>query len=133
MEPNVEIISADEKMLGYIIKKSLLPLKTKFITTPEHPFQLGYIVYPTGGVIPKHYHKPVKREIHNSSEALIVLKGECAIDFYDQQLKLVASRELIEGDIVLILSGGHGFRMHADTVLLEIKQGPFIEQEKGFF
>ena len=34
---------------------------------------------------------------------------------------------------MLILSGGHGFRMHADTVLLEIKQGPFIEQEKDFW
>jgi hypothetical protein len=29
------------------------------------------------------------------------------------------------GDVVVLLDGGHGFRMLEDTVLLEIKQGPY--------
>jgi hypothetical protein len=39
---------------------------------------------------------------------------------------LVATRELGPGDAVLTLAGGHGFRMTEDTVLLELKQGPFL-------
>ena len=38
---------------------------------------------------------------------------------------MVATRELQAGDIVIAVSGGHGFRIQEDTVLLEIKQGPY--------
>jgi hypothetical protein len=36
------------------------------------------------------------------------------------------------GDIILLVAGGHGFRCLEDTVLLEIKQGPYtglVEKE----
>ncbi len=29
------------------------------------------------------------------------------------------------GDILVLVSGGHGFRMLEDTVLMEVKQGPY--------
>ena len=38
---------------------------------------------------------------------------------------LVATRELKTGDVMLMVGGGHGFRMLEDTVLLEVKQGPY--------
>ena len=30
-----------------------------------------------------------------------------------------------QGDIVILVAGGHGFEMLEDTVLMEIKQGPY--------
>jgi hypothetical protein len=47
------------------------------------------------------------------------------IDVYDQNKVLLATRELQEGDFVLMVSGGHGFRILEATVLLEIKLGPY--------
>jgi len=44
---------------------------------------------------------------------------------YGDDKALVASRELGAGDLVVSLAGGHGFRMLEDTVLLEVKQGPY--------
>ena len=38
---------------------------------------------------------------------------------------LIATRELATGDVMLMVGGGHGFRMLEDTVLLEVKQGPY--------
>jgi hypothetical protein len=32
------------------------------------------------------------------------------------------------GDIAIAVGGGHGFRMLEDTVLLEVKQGPYPGQ-----
>jgi hypothetical protein len=32
---------------------------------------------------------------------------------------------LAEGDVMVLVAGGHEFRMREDTVLLEIKQGPY--------
>jgi hypothetical protein len=50
------------------------------------------------------------------------------------QINLVAPRELNVGDVMLMVGGGHGFRMLEDTVLLEIKQGPYTgENEKERF
>jgi len=40
--------------------------------------------------------------------------------------QLVATRELRTGDLMLMVGGGHGFRMLEDTVFLEVKQGPYI-------
>jgi hypothetical protein len=39
-----------------------------------------------------------------------------------------------QGDVITLIGGGHGFRMKEDTVLLEIKQGPYGgEQDKARF
>ena len=48
---------------------------------------------------------------------------------------LVATRELLPGDIMLMVGGGHGFRMLEDTVLLEVKQGPYtgLDEKERFY
>jgi hypothetical protein len=57
---------------------------------------------------------------------LLVRKGRCEVDIYDHAKELVATRELREGDILLLIDGGHGFRMLEETVFVEIKQGPYV-------
>ena len=44
---------------------------------------------------------------------------------------MVAPRELNVGDVMFMVSGGHGFRMVEDTVLLEIKQGPYTREDEN--
>jgi hypothetical protein len=41
----------------------------------------------------------------------------------------VATRLLEAGDFVLMVSGGHGFRVVEPTILLEIKLGPYAGPE----
>jgi hypothetical protein len=45
---------------------------------------------------------------------------------YDDNKDLVATRDLYQNDVVLMVGGGHGFRIIEDTVFLEIKQGPYL-------
>ena len=54
-------------------------------------------------------------------EVLVVKKGRCQIHIYNDDRELVATRELHTGDVMLMVGGGHGFRMLKDTVFLEIK------------
>jgi hypothetical protein len=64
----------------------------------------------------------------------MVKKGRCLIDIYNNDRELVATRELYPGDLMLMVGGGHGFRMLEDTVFLEVKQGPYTgEEEKERF
>ena len=69
-----------------------------------------------------------------TSEVVIVKSGRCEVDIYDDDHQLIATRELGPGDIMLMVSGGHGFRMLEDTVLLEIKQGPYpgLDEKEHF-
>jgi mannose-6-phosphate isomerase-like protein (cupin superfamily) len=120
--------------LAYIVRSEPTPSETAFITPPHFQQQVGFVVYPAGGAIQPHVHRPVPRLLVGTSETLVVRQGRCEVDIYNDDRELVATRELREGDIVLMVAGGHGFRMLEDTVLLEVKQGPYKgEDEKERF
>lgn len=133
MDP-VEHIVCDGKPLAYIIRAEMAPDKTTFLTPPEFNFQVGFVVYPQDGEIVRHVHRPLERHIVGTSEVLIVRKGRCEIDIYNDDHRLVATRELRTGDVMLMIGGGHGFRMLEETILLEVKQGPYtgLEEKERF-
>jgi hypothetical protein len=130
----VEHITWDGKPLAYIIKAELLPDQTTFLTPPEFKQQVGYVVYPAGGEIARHVHRDLERHLVGTSEVLVVKSGRCLIDIYNDARELVATRELRPGDVMLMVGGGHGFRMLEATVLLEIKQGPYtgLDEKERF-
>jgi len=82
----------------------------------------------------RHVHRTIERHLIGTSEVLILRKGRCIMDIYNDQKELVASRELKVGDIMLMVGGGHGFRMLEETVFLEVKQGPYtgIDEKERF-
>jgi hypothetical protein len=130
----VEKIFWEEQCLAYIIRASFLPERTTFLTPPDYKQQVGYVVYPAGGDIQRHVHRPLERHLVGTSEVLLVRQGCCEVDIYNNDRLLVATRELREGDIMLMVGGGHGFRMIDDTVLIEVKQGPYtgIDEKERF-
>lgn len=125
-----EVISWDGEPLVYIIHPDPLPGRTVFVTPPEFKQQVGFVVYPAGGEIAKHIHLALERHLVGTCEVLVLLKGSCLIDIYNNHKQLVATRELRCPDVTLMVGGGHGFRMKEDTVFLEIKQGPFLMKEE---
>jgi cupin fold WbuC family metalloprotein len=124
----IEIISDGATPLAYIVRAGWMPESTKFLTPDHFGQQMGMIVYGAGTSIQPHLHLPVVREVHGTTECIVVRKGACELDIYDQSKQLIESRFLKMGDIVLLLGGGHGFRMSEDTVLFEVKQGPYVEE-----
>jgi len=130
----VEIIRWNDEPLAYIIRPDPLPDETTFLTPPEFKQQVGFVVYKKEGEIARHVHRALKRHLVGTSEVLVVQKGRCLIDVYNGDRGLVATRELGVGDVMLMVGGGHGFRMLEDTVFLEIKQGPYtgLDEKERF-
>jgi len=126
----IEKIMWGDVPLAYIIRGDLMPSRTTFLTPPQFKQQVGFVVYPAGGEIQRHVHRPLSRHLIGTSEVLIVRRGRCEIDIYNDDRELVATRELREGDIMLMVGGGHGFHMLDDTVFLEVKQGPYTGQDE---
>ena len=131
---HIEHIASNGEPLAYIIRTDMNPNKTMFLTPAYLNLQVGFVVYPQGGEIARHVHLPLERHIVGTSEVLVVKKGRCEIDLYNDDRELVATRELWEGDVILMVGGGHGFRMTEDTVFLEIKQGPYtgLDEKERF-
>lgn len=129
-----EWIKNGEQVLGLIISGDYVPAKTEFLTPDSYKQQLGFIVYPKDSAITPHIHYEMERTLHGTSEVLFLRQGHCQVDFYLNDKSHFCTRDLKTGDVLLLVSGGHGFRMIEDTTLLEIKQGPYIGlQEKERF
>ena len=130
----VEVVSWRGEPLVTIIRAELSPAATTFLTPPEFKQQVGFVVYPEQGEIARHVHRKIERRLVGTSEVIIVRSGRCELDIYNDDRELVATRELGAGDLMLMVGGGHGFRMLEDTVLLEVKQGPYtgLDEKERF-
>lgn len=124
--PKIEQISSNNELLCMIIKGDMDNKKTRFLTPEDKNVQVGFIVYSKGSEIQKHIHKKLERQIRDTFEVLIIRRGKCIADVYDNAKNLVATRTLGQGDILIMFTGGHGFRMLEDTEFLEVKQGPYF-------
>lgn len=133
-DAGIEVFTWENQVLAYVLRREVSPAATTFLTPPELSFQAGFVVYPAGGEVERHIHRPLRRELEGTSEVIVVREGSCAIDIYSPDEELLASRELRAGDVVLLLEGGHGFRMQEDTVLFEVKQGPYtgLDEKRRF-
>lgn len=125
LAPPIERIEHAGKLLACVIRAQVEPSETTFVTPPEFNQQVGFVVYPSGGTVTAHMHKPLERHIVGTAEVLVVRKGRCELDIYNDERRLVATREVSRGDVIILQAGGHGFRMLEDTVFLEVKQGPY--------
>lgn len=131
---SIDKITDNEQVLCILIRANLLPSETTFITPPDYKQQVGFIAYPSGGEITRHTHRALERHLTGTSEVLVLKKGRCLIDIFNDAHELIATRELQTGDVMLMVGGGHGFRILEDTVFLEIKQGPYtgLDEKERF-
>jgi mannose-6-phosphate isomerase-like protein (cupin superfamily) len=121
-------------LVAIIVKSDFDKPGIHFFTPDDFSQQLAYMRHPAGHVIGAHYHNPVPREVVYTQEVLVIRRGRLRVDFYDRERLHFASRELGAGDVILLASGGHGFKVLEDLEMLEIKQGPYCgEQDKTRF
>ena len=121
----VEIIKKKNKTLAFIIRDGHECQGVDFITPNEYSQQVAYMHHPAGKVIDVHVHNPVHRSVMFTQEVLFIKKGKLRVDFYDEYEDYLESRVLNGGDVLLLVSGGHGFKALEELEMVEVKQGPY--------
>ncbi len=121
----VEEISKKGRMIAMIIRNNYSCEGVDFITPDEYSQQLAYMHHPTGKVIDAHIHNMVHRNVVLTQEVLFIKKGILRVDLYDEYEDYLESRVLYAGDIILLISGGHGFTVLEEVEMVEVKQGPY--------
>ncbi|MFQ5771606.1 MAG: hypothetical protein ACE5HX_13795, partial [bacterium] len=91
--------------------------------------------YPKHGKIKPHFHNKLPREVVYTQEVLFIRKGVVKVDLFDKELNFLKSVILNKGDVIFLISGGHGFEMLEDSEIFEVKQGPYsgVERDKTHF
>lgn len=130
----IENITHHNQLLALIVSHRFNEPGIHFFTPNELSQQLAYMCHPVGKVIPPHVHNPVVREVQYTQEVLFIKKGKLRVDFYNNQREYLESRLLEAGDVILLVTGGHGFEVLEKIEMIEVKQGPYVgEQDKTRF
>lgn len=122
---NIDRVYNGEELLSVIIRDNYHAQGITFITPDDFPHQLGYMNRDKDYVIVPHVHNKVPRNVDFTQETLVVKSGVVRVDFYTQEQEYIESRIVYKGDIILLASGGHGFKMLQPAEIIEIKQGPY--------
>lgn len=130
----VEEVRKKNKLLAMIIRNNYECDGVDFITPDEYSQQVAYMHHPAGKVIDAHVHNMVHRNVVLTQEVLFIKKGTLRVDFYDEYEDYLESKDLHAGDIILLVSGGHGFQALEEVEMVEVKQGPYAgDQDKKRF
>ncbi len=98
-----------------------------FFSGDEEYIQVGTWGYDDGKELLAHTHNQVSREVLWTQEVLYIRKGRIKARVYDTNEEKVAEIEAAEGDILILLRGGHGYDILEDgTQVLEVKNGPYV-------
>lgn len=122
----VENILHNGKLFALIVKQNFNEPGINFFTDDDMSQQLAFMKHPEGKIIQPHLHNLVSRNIQNTQEVLFIRKGKLRVDFFSENKEFLESRILEEGDVILLIQGGHGFKVLEEVEMFEVKQGPYV-------
>jgi len=121
----INYITYKKETLAIIIKSDYLKKKgINFFTNKKLTQQVAFMSHPKNYIIKPHFHKKIERKINSTTEVLIIINGLLKINFYSRNKKLLFSKLAKKNDIVILLTGGHGFKIIKNCKFIEVKQGP---------
>lgn len=123
----IESIINNTQTLAIIIRANFHGEGIKFFTPDDYSLQLAYMNRSAGHEIKPHVHCRVDRKTQLTQEVLVIRKGKLRVDFYDDERFYLTSRILMQGDVILLASGGHGFEAIETVEIIEVKQGPYAK------
>ena len=125
----MEIRDKNNKLLAMIFTPGDYKDEKHFLTENNNEFQIAQFNLDQGTEIKRHIHGKQERKIENTSEVIIVNEGSLELEIYDENLKLVTTEIVNKGQVIALFNGGHGFKSLLNSKFLEVKQGPYTEEQ----
>lgn len=112
-------------LFATIVRKDFHKEGITFVTDGADLLEMGYMSHPAGYLVIPHSHPPFQRQTRGTQEVIFVKSGRIRVDFYSDQKVRLDSRELVGGDWIILLAGGHGIELLEPSILIEVKNGPY--------
>lgn len=126
-----EVIQSKNKVIAIVVRKSTRVKGVKFFTPGDYPFQVGFHNRDKNTYLKPHIHPVHNFYIKSSQEVLYVLEGKIKVDLYSNKKKFISFKILKSGDSILLVSGGHGVKFLKKSKVFEVKQGPYVGDDKA--
>ncbi len=103
----------------------------KIYSNPDDPIQVGYLKRGKNYKAKAHYHPRNSSDIGETigQEVMYIIKGRVLLKLYTTNGERVASVILEEGDLAIIYQG-HSLEFLEESLILEVKQGPYPGPDK---
>ena len=122
----IEKIFHKKKIFALIVRRKFRKKSgINFFTSKESTQQFGYMKHKKNYLIMPHKHNKRLTKILITTEVIILFKGILRVDFYNNKKIYLFSKKIYAGDIIMLVNGGHGFKVLKDVEMLEVKQGPY--------
>jgi len=131
----IEKISHKKKLFALIVRGKFRNKKGVNFFTPNHTTQqFGYMKHKKNHIIEPHLHNKRLTKILTTTEVILMLKGVLRVDFYDDHRIYLFSKIIKAKDIIMLVNGGHGFKVIKNVEMIEVKQGPYnLSKDKKKF
>ena len=122
----IEKVLHKNKLFALIVRRQFRKKSgINFFTSKESTQQFGFIKHKKNHIIKPHKHNKRLTKILRTTEVILLLKGTLRVDFYNDKNKYLFSKIINERDIIMLIHGGHGFKVLKNVEMIEVKQGPY--------
>ena len=99
-------------------------------STVDEILQVSALSLAKNKVVKSHLHKPIVRGTIGTQEAWIVISGKIRAEIFDINKDKISENILMSGDCIVLYRGGHSMQvLEDDTVIYEVKNGPYLGAE----
>ena len=131
----IEKIFHKKKLFALIVRSKFRKKEgISFFTSKESTQQFGYMKHKKNHLIMPHKHNKRLTKILTTTEVIILFKGILRVDFYNSKKKYLFSKKIYARDIIMLVNGGHGFKVLKNCKFIEVKQGPYtgLDEKERF-
>ena len=122
----IEKVLHKNKLFALIVRRQFRKKSgINFFTSKEATQQFGFMKHKKNHIIKPHKHNKRLTRILRTTEVILLLKGTLRVDFYNDKYKYLFSKKINERDIIMLIHGGHGFKVLKNVEMIEVKQGPY--------
>ena len=122
----IEKILHKNKLFALIVRRQFRKKSgINFFTSKESTQQFGFMKHKKNHIIKPHKHNKRLTRILRTTEVILLLKGTLRVDFYNDKYRYLFSKKINERDIIMLIHGGHGFKVLKNAEMIEVKQGPY--------
>ena len=107
---------------------------SNFFTPDNLTLQAGILNFSNSSSVKNHIHNKRNSYVEDTIEVLYVLDGYLEVTLFENDKTELEKLNAETGDLLILVSGGHGIKFTKDTKILEVKQGPFlgVDDKKRF-
>ncbi len=125
--PSQRIIEAHGERVAIYLPDGSWTDGLNFLSDDKDFIQAGTWRYSKGTRLGPHIHNEAPREATKTQEVIYVKKGRLRAHLFDSQGVPLEQLELGPGDLLIALTGGHGYEvLEEGTSVLEVKNGPYV-------